>query len=101
MTGTGIPKILKIFCFSVRIRDHLPFEGSFKLVTAFYSVFEGKLNKLREKLKQELEVSKDKRNKKLIKQMLKEARSLKKTLKKMNVIKNKVCCPNCNHEFTN
>lgn len=70
-----------------------------KLITSFYGVFDGKLAKLKEKLKEELKLSKDKRDRKFIREVLKEARSLKHTLKKIGGGKNKICCPKCDHEF--
>ena len=69
------------------------------MITAYYAVFDGKLKKLKERLKEELKEAKDKRDKKFIRSMVKEAKHLRNTLKKMSN-EHKITCPNCNHEFT-
>lgn len=69
------------------------------MITSFYSVFDSKLNKLKEKLREELKISKHKRNKKFIKDLIRESRSLKQTLEKIGGGKTKICCPKCDHEF--
>jgi len=68
------------------------------MITAYYGVFDGKLKKLKERLKEELKESKDKRDKKFIRSMIKEAKQLRNILKKMGN-EHKVECPNCNHKF--
>lgn len=70
------------------------------MLTAYHGVFEGKLKKLKDKLKKELSVSKDKRNREFIKSMIAESKGLKKTLKKMEKENSTIQCPKCNHEFT-
>lgn len=61
-------------------------------ITAYFSVFEEKLTKLKVKLKKELKIAKHKRDKKLIKLLLKEAKCLRNVLQGS---KNVICCPKC------
>lgn len=61
--------------------------------TAYFSIFEDKLKKLKDKLKKQLKVAKHKRDKQLIKLLLKEAKCIRNLLKKGKV--NVLCCPNC------
>lgn len=69
------------------------------MITSYYGVFDGKLKKLKQRLKEELKESKEKRDRKFIKSMIKEAKYLRNILKKINN-EHKIACPNCKHEFT-
>jgi len=69
------------------------------MITAYYNVFDGKLKKLKARLKEELKHSKDKRDRKFIRSMVREAKQLRNTLKKMSNM-HKITCPNCKQEFT-
>jgi hypothetical protein len=63
-------------------------------ITGFIEIFEGRLNKMKLHLKEELSKSKGERNRKLIKSQLAEARKLNRTLKDMRHVTTKLC-PHC------
>jgi hypothetical protein len=63
-------------------------------ITGFIEIFEGRLNKMKLHLKDELGKSKSERNRKLIKSQLADAKKLNRTLKEMRNANNKLC-PHC------
>ena len=63
-------------------------------ITGFIEIFEGRLNKMKLHLKEELGKSKSERNRKLIKSQLADAKKLNRTLKEMRNANNKLC-PHC------
>ena len=65
-----------------------------KTLSGFLDIFEGRLNKLRQKLKQELEKSKSERCRTTIKSALRDARKLKKVVQQGKE-ENKQSCPHC------
>jgi hypothetical protein len=65
-----------------------------KTLSGFLDIFEGRLNKLRQKLKQELEKSKSERCRTTIKSVLRDARKLKKVVQQGKE-ENKQSCPHC------
>ena len=65
-----------------------------KTLSGFLDIFEGRLNKLRQKLKQELEKSKSDRCRITIKSVLRDARKLKKVVQQGKE-ENKQSCPHC------
>ena len=65
-----------------------------KTLSGFLDIFEGRLNKLRQKLKQELEKSKSDRCRTTIKSVLRDARKLKKVVQQGKE-ENKQSCPHC------
>jgi hypothetical protein len=65
-----------------------------KTLSGFLDIFEGRLNKLRQKLKQELEKSKSERCRTTIKAVLRDARKLKKVVQQGKE-ENKQSCPHC------
>ena len=65
-----------------------------KTLSGFLDIFEGRLNKLRHKLKQELEKTKSERCRTTIKNTLKDARKLKKVVQQGRE-ENKQSCPHC------
>jgi hypothetical protein len=67
-------------------------------ITGFIEIFEGRLNKMKLHLKEELGKSKGERNRKLIKSQLSDARKLNKTLKEMRNANNKLC-PHCGEKL--
>ena len=60
-------------------------------ITGFIEIFEGRLNKMKLHLKEELSKAKHERNRKLIKSQLAEARKLNRTLKDMRNANTKLC----------
>jgi hypothetical protein len=67
-------------------------------ITGFIEIFEGRLNKMKLHLKEELGKAKSDRNRKLIKSQLSDARKLNKTLKEMRNANNKLC-PHCGEKL--
>jgi hypothetical protein len=63
-------------------------------ITGFIEIFEGRLNKMKLHLKEELSKAKGERNRKLIKSQLADAKKLNRTLKEMRNANNKLC-PHC------
>ena len=64
--------------------------------TGFYSIFKGKLDKMKDDLKSELERAKSDRRRYVIKDQIKQIKSLTKTVKEMeSVIDIKTECPHC------
>lgn len=69
-------------------------------VTGFLSVFESKLDRLIEKIKDEYQKPKAERDKTSLKSMAKEAKKLRKLVKEMQETTSvKTTCPNCGHKF--
>ena len=67
-------------------------------ITGFIEIFEGRLNKMKLHLKQELGKAKGERNRKLIKSQISDARKLNKTLKEMRNANTKLC-PHCGEKL--
>ena len=67
-------------------------------ITGFIEIFEGRLNKMKLHLKEELSKAKHERNRKLIKSQLTEARKLNRTLKEMRNANTKLC-PHCGEKL--
>ena len=67
---------------------------SLKTLSGFLDIFEGRLLKLKQKLKQELEKTKSERCRTTIKTALRDARKLKKVVKQGRE-ENKQTCPHC------
>jgi len=67
-------------------------------ITGFIEIFEGRLNKMKLHLKEELGKSKHERNRKMIKSQLSDARKLNKTLKEMRNANTRVC-PHCGEKL--
>jgi hypothetical protein len=67
-------------------------------ITGFIEIFEGRLNKMKLHLKEELSKAKSERNRKLIKSQLADAKKLNKTLKEMRNANTKLC-PHCGEKL--
>ena len=67
-------------------------------ITGFIEIFEGRLNKMKLHLKEELGKSKHERNRKMIKHQLADARKLNRTLKEMRNAAAKKC-PHCGEKL--
>ena len=67
-------------------------------IPGFIEIFEGRLNKMKLHLKEELGKAKGERNRKLIKSQLSDARKLNKTLKEMRSANTKLC-PHCGEKL--
>ena len=67
-------------------------------IPGFIEIFEGRLNKMKLHLKEELGKAKGERNRKLIKSQLSDARKLNKTLKEMRSVNTKLC-PHCGEKL--
>jgi len=67
-------------------------------ITGFIEIFEGRLNKMKLHLKEELGKAKHERNRKVIKSQLSDARKLNKTLKEMRNASAKKC-PHCGEKL--
>ena len=67
-------------------------------ITGFIEIFEGRLNKMKLHLKEELDKSKGERNRKLIKIQLADAKKLNRTLKEMRNATTKLC-PHCGEKL--
>lgn len=73
-------------------------------ISAYVSVFEEKLTKLKKNIKKELDKDKNKRNSSFLKQQLKEAKHLKKVAKNMKKAaeqhEHHIVCPGCGTTWT-
>jgi hypothetical protein len=67
-------------------------------ITGFIEIFEGRLNKMKLHLKEELGKAKGERNRRLIKSQLADAKKLNKTLKEMRNANTKLC-PHCGEKL--
>ena len=67
-------------------------------ITGFIEIFEGRLNKMKLHLKEELGKAKHDRNRKMIKSQLADARKLNRTLKEMRNANTKRC-PHCGEKL--
>jgi hypothetical protein len=67
-------------------------------ITGFIEIFEGRLNKMKLHLKEELSKAKSDRNRKLIKNQLADAKKLNRTLKEMRNANTKLC-PHCGEKL--
>jgi hypothetical protein len=67
-------------------------------ITGFIEIFEGRLNKMKLHLKEELSKAKGERNRKLIKSQLADAKKLNRTLKEMRNANTKLC-PHCGEKL--
>ena len=67
-------------------------------ITGFIEIFEGRLNKMKLHLKEELGKAKSDRDRKLIKSQLSDAKKLNKTLKEMRNANTKLC-PHCGEKL--
>ena len=67
-------------------------------ITGFIEIFEGRLNKMKLHLKEELGKAKHERNRKMIKSQLADAKKLNKTLKEMRNANTKLC-PHCGEKL--
>jgi hypothetical protein len=67
-------------------------------ITGFIEIFEGRLNKMKLHLKEELGKSKHDRDRKMIKSQLADAKKLNKTLKEMRNVSAKKC-PHCGEKL--
>ena len=67
-------------------------------ITGFIEIFEGRLNKMKLHLKQELTKAKHQRDKQAIRRIVADARKLNKTLKEMRMATTKHC-PHCGEKL--
>lgn len=68
--------------------------------TGFYDIFKGKLDRMKEDLKKELERAKSDRRKDWIKHQIKQIKSLRDTVKEMEIVMNvKTHCPHCGEKL--
>jgi len=67
-------------------------------IPGFIEIFEGRLNKMKLHLKEELGKTKGDRNRKLIKSQLADAKKLNRTLKEMRNATTKLC-PHCGEKL--
>ena len=67
-------------------------------ITGFIEIFEGRLNKMKLHLKEELSKAKSDRNRKLIKSQLVDAKKLNRTLKEMRNANTRLC-PHCGEKL--
>jgi hypothetical protein len=67
-------------------------------ITGFIEIFEGRLNKMKLHLKEELSKAKNDRNRKLIKSQLADAKKLNRTLKELRNANTKLC-PHCGEKI--
>ena len=68
------------------------------MITSFIPILEDKLTKIKNTLKNELQLAKSERRKDVMKKLVKDAKSLQKTIKevkKENIVK----CPHCGGEL--
>ena len=68
------------------------------MITAFISVFEERLDKLKKSLRIELERAKSERRKDVMKRLVKDAKSLQKTINEVKK-ENAQVCPHCGGEL--
>ena len=67
-------------------------------ITGFIEIFEGRLNKMKLHLKEELTKAKDDRDRKAIRRIIADARKLNRTLKEMRSANTKLC-PHCGEKL--
>jgi hypothetical protein len=67
-------------------------------ITGFIEIFEGRLNKMKIHLKEELGKAKHDRDRKAIRRITADARKLNKTLKEMRSVTTKLC-PHCGEKL--
>jgi hypothetical protein len=67
-------------------------------ITGFIEIFEGRLNKMKLHLKEELTKAKGERDRKAIRRITADARKLNKTLKEMRNANTKLC-PHCGEKL--
>jgi hypothetical protein len=67
-------------------------------ITGFIEIFEGRLNKMKLHLKEELGKAKHERDRKAIRRIIADARKLNKTLKEMRSVTTKLC-PHCGEKL--
>ena len=67
-------------------------------ITGFIEIFEGRLNKMKLHLKEELGKAKHERDRKNIRRSIADARKLNKTLKEMRNVSSKKC-PHCGEKL--
>ena len=67
-------------------------------ITGFIEIFEGRLNKMKLHLKEELGKAKHERDRKIIKSHLTDARKLNRTLKEMRKANTRLC-PHCGEKL--
>ena len=67
-------------------------------ITGFIEIFEGRLNKMKIHLKEELGKAKHDRDRKMIKSQLADAKKLNKTLKEMRNANTRLC-PHCGEKL--
>jgi hypothetical protein len=67
-------------------------------ITGFIEIFEGRLNKMKLHLKEELTKAKSEQNRKLIKSQLADAKKLNRTLKEMRNANTRLC-PHCGEKL--
>jgi hypothetical protein len=67
-------------------------------ITGFIEIFEGRLNKMKVHLKEELNKAKHERDRKAIRRITADARKLNKTLKEMRSANTKLC-PHCGEKL--
>ena len=72
--------------------------GSSTGITGFIEIFEGRLNKMKLHLKEELSKAKNQRDKQAIRRIVADARKLNKTLKEMRNATAKRC-PHCGEKL--
>ena len=67
-------------------------------ITGFIEIFEGRLNKMKLHLKEELSKAKGERDRKAIRRIIADAKKLNKTLKEMRSATTKLC-PHCGEKL--
>ena len=67
-------------------------------ITGFIEIFEGRLNKMKLHLKQELSKAKHERDKNAIRRIVADAKKLNKTLKEMRNVNTRLC-PQCGEKL--
>ena len=67
-------------------------------ITGFIEIFDGRLNKMKLHLKEELSKAKHDRDRKAIRRIIADARKLNKTLKEMRNANTKLC-PHCGEKL--
>jgi uncharacterized membrane protein (DUF106 family) len=67
-------------------------------ITGFIEIFEGRLQKMKHHLKEELSKAKHERDKKFLRRMVSDARKLNKTIKEMRNVSAKRC-PHCGEKI--
>jgi len=67
-------------------------------ISGFIEIFDGRLNKMKLHLKEELSKAKHDRDRKAIRRIIADARKLNKTLKEMRNANNKLC-PHCGEKL--